>query len=187
MSPHALHRGGPARRGFTLVETITAASLTAVLAMSSTALVYTSVGAYRDATTRAQLAEESSAAMDRLTRALWSIGRDSTAPIIAPAIASLAPTSIVWNGNWSLTLTGDQLMISENGATARPILRNVTAFSIQALDQTNTAMAATLTAAATQPIRRLQIQITVSRNGVDETLRSKVFIRSTMTGAAIGT
>ena len=38
----------------------------------------------------------------------------------------------------------------------------------------------------TRDIRRIRVQITVQRSGVSETLRTKLFIRSTMSGAKVG-
>ena len=77
-------------------------------------------------------------------------------------------------------------MITEAGGTARPVLNDVTAFTVTCYNESNAALAASLSGAATQPIRRIQIQVTVSRQGVTESLRARAFVRSLMTGAKIG-
>jgi prepilin-type N-terminal cleavage/methylation domain-containing protein len=173
-------------RGFTMVEAIATLTVLGVLASVSANLIYTATTSYRDAATRAQLSDEVSVAMDRIARRLTSIDRDTGAALVAPEISSVTPTSIVWNGNYSLTLTAGQLLLVENGGTSRVLLDNVTAFSVSAFNESNGALAGTLSGAATQPIRRLRVQVTVQRVGVSETVRTKLFIRSTMSGAKIG-
>lgn len=174
------------RRGFTLVEAIAAITIIATLGSISSTLIFTAVTSYRDATTRAAIHCEISAAYDRLFRELCGVSRDTSATVVAPRISSLTVTSVSWNSNCTLTLTGNQLTLAMNGGSARVILNHVTSFSITAYNESNTALAASLSGTATQAIRRIQIQVTVSRNGVSETLRSKLFLRCTMQGAAIG-
>jgi len=173
-------------RAFTLIETIAAMVVVSIIGTLTSGILYTAVGSYRDASTRAQIHNDCSAAFDRLTKLLWSIPRDSSASVVAPLISSVTSTSITWNTNWTLTLSGTQLMLTENGATARPILENVTSFTVSCFDESNAAMAASLSGAATQSIRRIQIQVTVTRQGIAETLRARAYIRSLMTGAKIG-
>lgn len=174
------------RRGFTLVETICSLVIVATIGSVSSGIIYTAIESYRDASTRAQLHNDCSAAFDRLTKVLWSIPRDTSATVVAPLISSTTATSISWNTNWTLTLSGSQLLLTEAGGTARPVLENVTAFSITCYDESNTALAANLSGSATQAIRRIKMQVTVSKQGSSETLRTRVFIRSLMSGAKIG-
>jgi type II secretory pathway pseudopilin PulG len=176
----------PSRPAFTLVETIAAMVVVSVTGLLTSGIIFTAIHSYRDASTRAQIHNDCSAAFDRVTKLLWSIPRDSSASVLAPLISSVTSTSLSWNNNWSLSLSGTQLMLTENGGTARPILDNVTSFSISCFDESNAAMATSLSGAATQGIRRIQIQVTVSRQGVSETLRARAYIRSLMTGAKVG-
>jgi len=182
MSHSRRHR----RRGFTLVESLCALSIVAIAGSVASSVVYSAVRSYRDASARAVLHTGVATAMDDAFRLLSSISRDTSASVVAPAISSLTATSITWNSNWSLSLSGSQLMYSEAGATARSLLDNVTSFSITAYDESNAALGASLSGSATQAIRRLQLQVTVTRDGVSDTLRMRVFIRSMMSGAAIG-
>ena len=66
------------------------------------------------------------------------------------------------------------------------LLSGVTACTVSTYDEDNTLLAATLGGAGCDDIRRVQLDITVARNGITERLRSKVFIRSTMIGAQGG-
>jgi prepilin-type N-terminal cleavage/methylation domain-containing protein len=174
------------RRAFTLIETIAAMVVVAVIGSLTSGILYTAIGSYRDASTRAQIHNDCSAAFDRLTKLLWSIPRDSSASVVAPLISSVTSTSISWNTNWTLSLSGTQLMLTESGGTARPVLEDVSSFTVSCFNESNAAMAASLSGAATQPIRRIQIQVTVTRQGTSESLRARAYIRSLMTGAKIG-
>ena len=175
-----------AARAFTLVETIAALVVIGTIGSVSSGLIYSAVDSYRTASTTAQLHSDCSGALDRLSKALWSIPRDSTASVVAPQISSVTATSIAWSGNWSLSLSGTQLLLTEPGGTAQPIHENVTSFSLACFDENNSALAANLSGSATQAIRRIQVNVTVSRQGVTQSLRTRAFIRSTMSGAAIG-
>lgn len=174
------------RRGFTLIESIATLTVLGVLAGVSANLIYTATASYRDAATRAQLSSETSVAMERVCHRLTSISRDTSAAVVAPLISSVTPTSIAWNSNYSLTLSGSQLMLVENGSASRILLDNVTSFSVSAFNESNGALAGNLSGAATQAVRRIRIQVTAQRQGVSETMRTKIFIRSTMSGAKIG-
>ena len=63
---------------------------------------------------------------------------------------------------------------------------DVTAFTVQSYDQDNGVLANPLTGAACDDIRRVVLEVTVQRNGVTESLRTKIFIRSMMSGAEGG-
>jgi type II secretory pathway pseudopilin PulG len=173
-------------RAFTLVETLCAIVVVATVGSVSSGIIYSAIRSYRDASNRAQLSDDCSAAFDRLTKVLWSIPRDTSASVVAPLISNVTASSISWNTNWTLSLSGTQLLLTEAGGTARPILENVSAFTVTCYNESNGAMAASLSGAATQAIRRIQIQVSISRQGQTETLRTRVFIRSLMSGAKIG-
>lgn len=175
------HRRHP---GFTLVEMIAVMSILAVIGSISSALIYTGVSSYRDASTMGQIHEEEATAMARLAVELRKIPLSSSAGTMAPSITSVTATSLAWNSNYSLTLSGSQVQLVEAGGAASTLLDNVTAFSIQCYDESNAALAATLSGAACYPIRRIKVSFTVSRQGMTDTLETKFFIRSTMQGGA---
>ena len=82
--------------------------------------------------------------------------------------------------NRSGSVHSDKLTTS--GPPLGDLLEDVSSFSIQAYDEDNAALAATLTGAACDPIRRIELDLTLQRTGVSTSLRTKLFVRSTMSG-----
>ena len=134
----------------------------------------------------AQLHSELSVTMDRIVRELRKIPRDDAAAGTAPDIASVTATSITWDTDYSLSLSSTNLMYTENGGTAAVLQNNVTAFTVQTYDESNSALAASLSGNNCDPIRRIQLTLTMQRHGVTESLRTKMFLRETMVGADDG-
>ncbi len=176
------YRRSPRRAGagFTLIETIATITILAVLGSTASMLVMTSVNGFTQAATAAQLHSEASIAFDRIDRAMRGIPGSASVPG-APDISSITATSITWQTNYSLSLSGTQLMLVENGGTSRVLISDVTTFSVQAYDESNTALAASLSGSACDVVQRLRFTVIMQRNGVSQTLRSKVFLRGTST------
>jgi len=170
-------------RGFTLVEVIATMAVMGALGAVASSTVFSALDSYLDAATRGQLHTEISMAMDRVVRELQNTQLDGSASGVAPDIESVASSAITWNDDYSLTLTGGQLMLSDNGAAAEPLLANVSSFSVQTFNESNVALGASLSGAGCDAIRRIQLTLTMQRNGTIETLRTKVFLRCTMEGA----
>ena len=74
-------------------------------------------------------------------------------------------------------------MLAVDGAAAGVLLSDVVAFAVSTYDEDDTALAASLSGASCDPIRRVFVTATLSRDGTSETLAGRVFIRSTMSGA----
>src|SRR5258707_12521358 len=104
-------------------------------------------------------------AMARLAAEFRAIPLDPAATPAAPLISSVTPTSIAWNTNYSLALSGSQLRLVVAGGGASTLLDTVTGFSIQCYDQSNAPLATTLSGAGCSPVRRIAVSITVSRQG----------------------
>jgi prepilin-type N-terminal cleavage/methylation domain-containing protein len=166
----------PRRPAFTLVETIATMAILAVVGSMASSLVYTAIRSYSDAGMTAQLQDELSVAMERMVRELRGVGLASG----TPDISSVTASSITWNTNSSLTLASGELRYSAAGGAAQVLLTGVTEFSVSAFDESDAAMAGTLSGASCAPVRRIQIQVTIARSGRSQTLRSRIFIRSMM-------
>jgi len=177
----ARHRRSHA--GFTLVELIAMIAILGALGTGAASIMYTASDGFLQATTRAQLHAETSVALDRIIRELHNIPLDTGATGVAPDIASVTASSITWNTDYSLSLSGTNLMFSDDGASAAVLLADVTTFTIQTYDESNTALAASLSGTGCDPIRRIQVTITTTRSGISETIRSRAFLRTTVSGA----
>jgi prepilin-type N-terminal cleavage/methylation domain-containing protein len=178
-------RGGtrPHGSGFTLVETIATMAVLAVVGSIASMLVFNASRSFTDASRTAQLQTELSGAMERATRELRWIGINPDSAPVVPLISSVTATSITWNTSYSLSLVSGELRYVENGAPAIVLLKDVSAMTISTFDESNAALAATLSGSACHPVRRVQVAITITRGGATQTLRSRVFLRSLMEGA----
>jgi type II secretory pathway pseudopilin PulG len=179
-SPRRTRHPHKVRRGFTLVEAIAAMTTIAIVGTVSSSMIWVAVNAQTSAASTAQLSNETSAAMEFVIVQLRGIPRLTGQA--APDISSVTPTSIRWSTNSSLVLSGTNLMYIEAGTTPRILLSDVSTFTLQAYDDTNTALATTLSGTACDPIRRFSVTVTLTRGGASETLRSKVYLRSLMSG-----
>lgn len=172
------------RSGFTLIELIATIVIIGAIGSVAALLVGSSIDSYVGAATRAQLHSELSVTLDRIDRELRKIPPENGGAVSSDLV-SITPTLIQWSGNHRFHLSLGRVYYTDGGGTARILQENVTAFSVQAFNESNTALAGTLNDAACDAVRRLLITITVQRSGVTETLRTKVFLRSTMEGASI--
>jgi hypothetical protein len=165
-----------------------AVAVLGILASISSHLLVETVGRCLDATTSAQLHAELSVAMDRITRELRRIDLDAGAGGVAPDVVSVEADSIGWEDidgdDYELALNAGTLTLQVNGGAAALLLSDVTACTITAFDQDNTQLGASLSGAGCDPIRRVSVSVTVQRNGISETLRTRAYIRSTMEGDA---
>lgn len=188
MTPRArpTHRAfppsGPAR-AFTLVEAIATITIVAVVMTASSRIVLTATDGYASAVTRAELSNAASAALERITTELRNIPlRPSTDPA-EPHIDAVTATSITWSDSSSLTLTGASLQFTSAGVTST-LLNDVSVFTIQTYDESGAALATLLSGPACSAVRRIQLTLTLSKDGLSETLRTRVFLRCMVAGAA---
>lgn len=185
-------RSRRAGRGFTMIEAIATIAILSVIGSVASYILFSAVDSFADASMASQLQSEASITLDRIVRTVRDIERDENAGGIAPHIHSIpAADEIHWldsNGDtWSLQLSGGDLMFEEKGAAAALLQKDVTAFTMRPCDESNVQIALPLPAndPDIDDIRRIEVELTLQREGVSITLRSKAFIRSTMldTGA----
>ena len=173
-------------RGFTLIEAIATIVILAALGSIASAIIVEASDGYVSARVHAQLHTEASIAMDRIVRELRNIPLDENASDVVPDIDSIDDESISWNDDYSISLSGSDIEIVEDGGPERMLLSDVSALNIQVFDDENDTLSQPRNGAQCDAIRRVQVTMTLSRHGVTETLRSKVFLRSTMAGSAGG-
>jgi len=168
-------------RAFTLVETIAAITVLSVIASVTSSILWTSIQGYARGALAADLHTQASIALEQVVRNLRNIPKVSAAS--APDIASFSSTSITWNTDYTLSLDGAELVLRSDGGVPRTLITGVTSFSLQAFDQSNVELASSLSGNGCLPIRRFLITMTIQRDGVSETVRTKVFIRSLIAGS----
>lgn len=181
---HTVRSTSRARRGgFTLPEVIAAIVIIGALGGLAGAILFQGVDAYRGVSVRADLHSALASAVDRIDRALREI--PSLTADGVPSLKGISPSSVDWDeadGGANITLDGDQLLLGYAGTGGYSILSGVTAFTVQCYDQSNTALATSMSGAALNNVRRIEITITAAREGLQDTLRTRVFLRCTMAG-----
>lgn len=174
-------------RGFTLVEAISTMVVLGVLGVVTSRLIFTASDVYLSSATRSELSADASASLERIVTELRQLPVRAASSPAAPDLTAITPTSVSWNagvvvGAKSVALSGTNLNLTESGVTSR-LARNVTAFSVSAFDQSGGALAANLSGSALDAVRTIEVSLTVSRSGLTETLRTRVFLRSMQQGA----
>ncbi len=175
-----------ARRAFTLIEIVATIVVLSIIGSIASKTLLSAMDGYMRASTQAQLHSELSISMERIEREFRKIPIKASYGSIAPNITSVTASSIAWTsgGSYSLSLSGSQLMIVDNGATSAVLQDDITAFAVQTYNESNTALGASLSGTGCDPIRRISIQITAQRAGITEVLRGRFYLRCTMDGAS---
>ena len=107
---------------------------------------------------------------------------------LTKALASAGAKCVIVLDNFSSSYKWNipdypNVMLVEDGGAAAVLLSDVSSLAVQTYDESNAALAASLSGAACDDIRRVAVAITIERSGVTETLRTKLFLRCTMAGA----
>lgn len=170
-------------RGFTLIEAVSTIVILGIVGGIASNLILTGADGYLDASTTSELHTEASIGLDRISRELRMMPLDSGASGVAPDIDEVTATSIDWDDDYSISLSGSNLMLTIDGGTSRILLSDVSAVTIAVADEDNTPLGLPRTGSACDDIRRVFVLVSLQRNGVTESLSTKVFLRCTMAGA----
>ncbi len=152
-------------------------------------LILDAMDDYMEATTTAQLHAELSVGLDRIVREVRRIELDPELAGAVPHIIDYTATSLDWEEGptgsmvtYSVSLVATDLLLEADGFTG-PILTDATSLIIRAYDENNLYLCPPLTLAACAPIRRIEFTLGVTRSGVSDALRSKVYLRAAMAGS----
>lgn len=176
-------RAQPRARGFTLVEAVATMTVLAVVSVAASRIIFAAADSYADSAVRSELSASASAAMERMALELRGVPSRDAAPG-TPWIDSVTASSIGWGGSSTLARSGSELVLATDGGAARILLGDVQAFSITCFDANGQPLAAVLSGAACDAVRRIEIAVTVGRSGASETIRTRVFVRCASTEAA---
>lgn len=154
-----------------------------VLGSVASFLILDAVDSYMDSSTTTQLHGEASVAMERMMREIRQIELDAGASGIAPNITAVHPESLDWENStaatYQLIWTDPIVTLSVQSGPAATLLTDVSAFTIKTYDEDDGLLGADLTGAQCDPVRRIEIEVTLERAGVSETVRCRTYIRST--------
>jgi hypothetical protein len=167
------------------MESMATVAVLAIMGSLTSFLILDAVDGFTDASNSAQLHAELSVALDRAMREIRMIELDTYATGVAPNIDDVTPTTIIWTDSdvdsYLLQLSDSDLVLQIDSGPAAILLANVTAFSVTTYDEDNSQLAASITGDSCDAIRRVELEVTVERGGVSESLRTRAFVRSTMT------
>ena len=165
------------RRAFTLIEAIAAMVVLAVVSTALSGVVWAAVRSFDEGAESARMHSEASIAMERMTRDPRAIPLAASG---APDISGVGESSITWDAaTRSIAMVNDELVLTVDGVPA-VLLSDVSAFQVRAFDASNAPLATTLSGSATEPIRRLSLELTTARGRAGATVRTKVFLRCMM-------
>jgi len=178
----------PRPRGFTLVEAIATIAVIAAVAVVASRVISTSTELYTQTAARSELQVQLSTALDRVVSELRQCRIRAASNPVAPDITTVTPTSIAWIGPDgvadSVALSGSTLLLQTPAGGTSAIATNITAFAVQCYNESNTALATSLSGSSVDPVRRVEITITATLSGITETVRTRVFLRAMVAGAA---
>lgn len=124
----------PSRCAFTLLEGLLSIVIIAVIAAVTLPVVTGAADNYASAATARRSTEEVAFAMERAVRLLRDAPGGPTTNTIG--ITSAAPTEVVFADGTSLSLQGDQLMMTaDSGSGQGVLLKNVEDFEVRYLAQ----------------------------------------------------
>lgn len=173
-----------ARSGFTLIESIVTMVILAIIMVMVSRLFLAASQGYTSAAEHGELHTAVSCAMDRIVTELRNARVKSGSSPSSADITSTTASSIAWmdsdGKSRSVTLSGTDLLYSEAGGTGAVLASNISSFSIATFDESNEALATSLSGSATADIRRVQITLVGSHAGVVDTIRTRVFPRACM-------
>lgn len=175
-------RSAPAR-AFTLVEAICTIVVLALVMSVCARTILAAADGCLSAASRAEAQSDAAAAMDRLIAEIRSVGLVSGSTR-TPNITQVRATGMTFTttgGSRAINLSSGSLVLTVAGVDST-LVTGVTQFTIQTMDESGAALAASLDGSQCSAVQRVQISITVQRGATAESLRTLVFLRALVVG-----
>lgn len=181
------HQSRRVRRAFSLIECVVTIVILSIIMTVVSRLFLSAALGYTSAATRSELHSELSCALERIVSELrLASAKAGVSPACADLI-SVTSESIEWRGadgsTREVTLDGSDLEYAVNGGTWYVLASNVTTFDIVTFNESNTALSTSLSGSGVNAVRRVQLTLIGTRQGVTETFRTRVFPRACQAGA----
>ncbi|MCE7973625.1 MAG: hypothetical protein DYG92_04760 [Leptolyngbya sp. PLA1] len=161
-------------RAFTLVELITAMTVTATVSITAVAVLREGVDASRGVLDRAAATHRASAALRRIVDEL----REVPAADDGPDITLLTPTRIAWGEGNELRLDGTDLVLVSAAAGEAVLCTGCTAFRVAGVAANGAEVTASPAAPEIAAITRLVVELSVREGAEISSLRTRVFPRA---------
>jgi Tfp pilus assembly protein PilW len=165
-----------------MIEVIVTMVIMSIIMGVTSQLFLTASKGYTASATRGELHTELSSALQRIVSELRAARpKPSTTPAVADITATTA-SSIIWmdadGSSREVSISGTNLLYSVAGGTGIVLASSVSSLAIDTFDESDAALAASLSGTGTQSIRRVRITLVGTHSGVTETLRTRVFPRA---------
>lgn len=177
-------RGHLRRSGFTLVEVITCVSILAIISTVCSQIIFTATNAFTENALRAELHAQATTVMERLVRELQNIQRDTINTATVPNISAFTASNITWNTQYSpsgqISGAAPASLTSSFSPGNTGSLGPSVSVTLAYFDKDNATVAVGGNASL---IRRIQITVTITNGSMSESLRTKVYLRSMLSGS----
>lgn len=180
------------KRAFTLVELVVAISVGAIITGTAGMITWTAAKIRAETAARSELVDEASSGVEVMLRYIREITQDECPANPTPClngkaqVTTASATELDFD-NYGFRLTGTTVEISnDTGATWHPFVRDVSSLSFTYYGWTTAVEAPTLlssfplSAADREAIRRVGVQVDLTRSGQTVTLQTSIYLRQFM-------
>jgi len=183
--PNRFVRSQRAGHGFTLIEVTVVITVLAVIGSIVSVLMSRVAVAYHDVTVQAELHVVASSALDRIVRECRNIDSNDDGGTLHPDIDSAGTETLAWESGRSIALSGIEVLLNADGTNTDVLVGEVSSFSFDYFDESNNSLLSgtSVPSGQLENIRRISINLTLTRLGRDEVLHTRVCLRSMMSGA----
>ena len=181
------HSGAP---GFTLIELVVCIVVGSIISGTAGMLLWTASSQRGDVAARGELADEGAMAVEMMARYVREIEQGDDCPSNpTPCLNGDAQISTASANQINFGISGFRYvsgsgmveMTTDNGATWRPLVKDVSGFGLAYFERTGLAMMPLpLGAGDREDVRRVQITLDLERGTQRVKLRTSLFLRSFM-------
>ena len=162
-------------QGFTLIEIVTTTAITGIVAVILGVPLMEGIKTRNRFNARQEILSDARSAIEIVTRDIRVMSKTGSAPDL-----STAAVSQIDFGTMSYRLSGTTLQRSgDSGSTYKTMLEDVSTLTFSYEDEDGGSLSSLpLSSGDRDSVRRVQVDITVTRNGEELSLRSRAYLRT---------